>query len=268
MLRAPADGIVMTRVIEPGTVVLPTSPVYSMALTNEVWVRAFVPEPMLSRVVPGSIVRVYTDGRGPASPIEGRIGYVSPTRGVHAEDRRDARNFARSSSIGCASGSRPRTTASARACRSRSRSAPGRDHAARAHRGPAPRLRRTAAALDDITAEIRPGVITGLIGPDGAGKTTLLRLIAGLLRPTRGPRRGARPRHGARCRGRASGSIGYMPQRFGLYEDLSVAENLDLFADLHAMAAPRARERAERLLRFTGLAPVHRPPRRASSPAA
>jgi HlyD family secretion protein len=77
-LHAPADGIIMTRVIEPGTVVLPTSPVYSMALTSEVWVRAFVPEPLLSRAVPNAGVRVYTDGR-PDQPYEGRIGYVSPS---------------------------------------------------------------------------------------------------------------------------------------------------------------------------------------------
>lgn len=76
-LRAPSDGVVMTRVIEPGTVVLPTSVVYSIALTHEVWVRAFVPEPMLARVAPNSIVHVTTDGR-PDHPYEGRIGYVSP----------------------------------------------------------------------------------------------------------------------------------------------------------------------------------------------
>src|SRR5271166_2780681 len=55
-LRAPSDGIVMTRVVEPGTVVLPTSIVYSVAITGEVWVRAFVPEPMLARVVPNETV--------------------------------------------------------------------------------------------------------------------------------------------------------------------------------------------------------------------
>ena len=74
-LIAPADGVVMTRVIEPGTVVLPTAPVYSMAITGEVWVRAFVPEPLLARAVPGSEVRVRGDG---GHEYVGRIGYVSP----------------------------------------------------------------------------------------------------------------------------------------------------------------------------------------------
>jgi len=74
-LVAPADGVVMTRVIEPGTVVLPSSPVYSLAIAGEVWVRAFVPEPLLGRAAPGSEVRVRTDG---GRDYAGRIGYLSP----------------------------------------------------------------------------------------------------------------------------------------------------------------------------------------------
>ena len=74
-LTAPADGVVMTRVIEPGTVVLPTAAVYSMAIAGEVWVRALVPEPLLGRAAPGREVRVRTDGGG---DYAGRIGYLSP----------------------------------------------------------------------------------------------------------------------------------------------------------------------------------------------
>ena len=97
-------------------------------------------------------------------------------------------------------------------------------------------------------------MITGLVGPDGAGKTTLLRLIAGLLRPTSG--RVVVFGHDMTTDAAAAHpAIGYMPQRFGLYEDLSVAENLDLFADLHAMPAALRRERVARLLGFTGLGP-------------
>jgi len=109
-------------------------------------------------------------------------------------------------------------------------------------------------ALDGIDAEIAPGMITGLVGPDGAGKTTLLRLIAGLLRPTAGSVHvlGHDMATGAAA---VHPSIGYMPQGFGLYEDLSVAENLDLFADLHTMPSDLRAARITRLLRFTGLAP-------------
>ena len=75
-LVAPANGTIMTRVIEPGTVVLPAANVYSMALDDEVWVRAFAPEPLLSRVVPGTEVTLTTDGTH--KTYRGRIGYVSP----------------------------------------------------------------------------------------------------------------------------------------------------------------------------------------------
>jgi HlyD family secretion protein len=75
-LIAPANGTIMTRVIEPGTVVLPAANVYSMALDDEVWVRAFAPEPLLPRVAPGTEVVLATDGTGRS--YHGRIGYVSP----------------------------------------------------------------------------------------------------------------------------------------------------------------------------------------------
>ena len=75
-LIAPANGTIMTRVIEPGTVVLPAANVYSMALDDEVWVRAFAPEPLLPRVAPGTEVVLTTDGT--SKSYRGRIGYVSP----------------------------------------------------------------------------------------------------------------------------------------------------------------------------------------------
>ncbi len=109
-------------------------------------------------------------------------------------------------------------------------------------------------ALDGVSATIQPGTITGLVGPDAAGKTTLLRLVAGLLRPAGGHIR-VFGHDMATDAALAHPAIGYMPQRFGLYEDLSVAENLDLFADLHAMSPALRAERVARLLRFTGLGP-------------
>lgn len=74
-LRTPSDGTIMTRVIEPGTVVLPGATVYSMALNDEVWVRAFAPEPLLARVAPDTVVTVSNDS---GKSYKGRIGYVSP----------------------------------------------------------------------------------------------------------------------------------------------------------------------------------------------
>jgi HlyD family secretion protein len=76
-LYAPVNGIIMTRVIEPGTVVLPSDTVYAMANTSEVWVRAFAPETMLGRVAPGTAVTITEDTPG-TKVYHGRIGYVSP----------------------------------------------------------------------------------------------------------------------------------------------------------------------------------------------
>lgn len=85
-------------------------------------------------------------------------------------------------------------------------------------------------AIDDLSASIKTGIITGLVGPDGAGKTTLIRMIAGLLTPTRGKLtvNGLEP---ASQGDELRQQLGYMPQRFGLYEDLTVLENLTLYSD-------------------------------------
>jgi ABC-2 type transport system ATP-binding protein len=92
-------------------------------------------------------------------------------------------------------------------------------------------------ALDRISGQISAGAITGLVGPDGAGKTTLIRLMTGLLLPDEGTLEvlGMSTRHGVE---RIHEAIGYMPQRFGLYEDLTVEENLHLYTELRAL--PRA----------------------------
>ena len=107
-------------------------------------------------------------------------------------------------------------------------------------------------ALDAVTGEIRNGFITGLVGPDGAGKTTLLRLIAGLLVPGAGSLTtlGHDPVHAAAAIHR---ELGYMPQKFGLYEDLSVLENLTLHADLRNVTGAERKETFARLLEFTDL---------------
>ncbi|MEY9324887.1 ATP-binding cassette domain-containing protein [Sinorhizobium fredii] len=108
-------------------------------------------------------------------------------------------------------------------------------------------------ALDSIDGVIEGGRITGLVGPDGAGKTTLIRLMTGLMLPDEGIVEvlGYDTRKDPAS---IPAAIGYMPQRFGLYEDLSVQENLDLYADLRGLPlAERGRTFAE-LLEFTDLA--------------
>lgn len=107
-------------------------------------------------------------------------------------------------------------------------------------------------ALDAVTGGIRAGSITGLVGPDGAGKTTLLRLIAGLLVADSG-RLVTLGHDPAKDAASIRGRIGYMPQKFGLYEDLTVLENLTLHADLRNVTGAARLETFGRLLAFTDL---------------
>jgi ABC-2 type transport system ATP-binding protein len=97
-------------------------------------------------------------------------------------------------------------------------------------------------ALRDVDLSIDEGEMFGLIGPDGAGKTTFFRLVAGLLAPTSGS-----------IERQADATFGFVPQRFAMYEDLSIDENLTLRARLYDVPAAEARRRAEDLLTRVGL---------------
>lgn len=112
---------------------------------------------------------------------------------------------------------------------------------------------QTVTALRRVSLSVRRGRVTGLIGPDGAGKTTLMRLAVGLLGPDEGEIM-VLGRNVTREAQAVQASVGYMPQRFGLYEDLSVQENLDLYADLQGVAPADRAARYGALTRMTGLA--------------
>ena len=114
--------------------------------------------------------------------------------------------------------------------------------------------KRVIEAIAGMTATAAQGAVTGLIGPDGAGKTTLMRLIAGLLLPDSG-RIEVLGVDVARDPLAVQARIGYMPQRFGLYEDLSVLENLDLYADLQDVPKAARQKRYAELLHMTALGP-------------
>lgn len=107
-------------------------------------------------------------------------------------------------------------------------------------------------AVDGLTFTVSPGEIFGLVGPDGAGKTTTLRMLAGVMRPDGGSividdvDVVAQP-------DLAKEHLSYMPQRFGLYEDLTVDENIRFYADLFGVPGRRREERAQRLLAASGM---------------
>src|SRR5262245_17555292 len=112
----------------------------------------------------------------------------------------------------------------------------------------------TINALDDISLDVAHGTLTALVGPDGAGKTTFIRLATGLIFADAGELKvlgidvATDPQQ-------VQDRISYMPQKFGLYEDLSVQENLDLYADLHGVTAKERNERYPRLMEMTALGP-------------
>ena len=112
---------------------------------------------------------------------------------------------------------------------------------------------RTVEALRDINLAVRRGRVTGLIGPDGAGKTTLMRMAVGLLVPDDGQIM-VLGFDATRDSLAVQSRVGYMPQRFGLYEDLSVQENLDLYADLQGVPHADRAPVYEELMQMTGLA--------------
>ena len=109
-------------------------------------------------------------------------------------------------------------------------------------------------AVSAVSFAVAGGEICGLVGSDGAGKTTLLRMIATMIRPTEGSIY-LQGLDGVRQKDRVKELIGYMPQRFGLYQDLTVAENLDFFMDIYGITGSERQRRRRRYLGFSNLLP-------------
>jgi len=109
-------------------------------------------------------------------------------------------------------------------------------------------------AIENLSFKIEKGEMVGLVGPDGAGKTTLMRILSAIMAPTSGT---------ATVAGfdivkdseKLKAKIGYMPQRFGLYEDLTVQENLDFFSEVYQLTRKKKNEKYEEVFRFSQLEP-------------
>ena len=109
-------------------------------------------------------------------------------------------------------------------------------------------------AVDKLSLEVSEGEIFGLVGPDGAGKTTTMRLLTGILDPTEG-QAWVFNLHTVKEAEPLKEHIAYMSQRFGLYEELTVMENINFYADVYGVANEKRSESIDRLLGFSGLLP-------------
>lgn len=112
-------------------------------------------------------------------------------------------------------------------------------------------------AVDSLTLTVAQGEIFGLVGPDGAGKTTTMRLLTGIMDPTSGDA-WVMGKHIVREAEPLKDEIGYMSQRFGLYPDLSVMENIAFYADIYGVPRKGREEKVDRLLAFSNLTPFRK----------
>ena len=109
-------------------------------------------------------------------------------------------------------------------------------------------------AVNGLNLEVKKGELFGLVGPDGAGKTTIMRLLTAIMRPTSGE--AWIEGHSILSEGETiKEKLGYMSQKFGLYEDLTVLENIHFYADLYGVSKKERPERIEKLLGFSNLSP-------------
>lgn len=112
-------------------------------------------------------------------------------------------------------------------------------------------------AVADLSLEVEEGEIFGLVGPDGAGKTTAIRMLTSIMLPTAGDA-WIGGHHVVRAAQAVKEQIGYMSQRFGLYPDLTVLENIHFYADIYDVPRPARAERISRLLAFSNLTPFQK----------
>ena len=215
-LVAPVDGVVRSRLMEPGEMATPQRPVVSLAIVDPKWVRAYVSEPDLSKIKPGMAATVTVDGL-PDTRFDGRIGFISPVaeftpRSIQTEELRSSLVYEVRVIVKDPKNATPPRHAGDRpdGGRQRRRSQRTRHRGVTAMSGeekPAQAIlgrdirkefkRETGevvTALDDIALDVGHGALTALVGPDGAGKTTLIRLVAGLMTADARFARGARHR--------------------------------------------------------------------------
>ncbi len=273
-LLAPVNGVIRARLQEVGDMTTSNKSVYTIALIHPKWVRVYASEMDLGHINMGAAAQVIRDSQ-PNQPITGKIGYISSVAEftpktvqtedirttlvyevrIYVDDPNDQLKMGQPVTVNIAKSSRPTATEQSLRQGSMSMSVESIVIATDLNKT----FKAEQKGLDDVQAlqginmQIKAGQLTALVGPDGAGKTTFLRLIAGLYEPTTGSLK-VLGMDVAKDPQSVQDRISYMPQKFGLYEDLSIQENLDLYADLHGVPMDVRKERFERLLKITDLA--------------
>ena len=251
LIHAPFDGFVTVKEVEEGEFVQVGTPVVTVARLERVWVKTYVPETRLGRVSLGQKAEVFSDSF-PRKPYPGVVSYISPRseftpKNVQTTEERVKLVYR----IKVTVDNPPWGIEGGNARRRGAREVTG--MAIVEVQGLVRSFGRVEA-LTGLSFSVEEGEIFGFVGPDGAGKTTCLRILCGVMRPGAGSARvmgidvGAEPEA-------VKPHIGYMAQPAGLYEDLTVRENIEFYADLYEVPRQRYATRLERLLSFSGLAP-------------
>lgn len=249
-LGAPLSGVVLSENVEPGEYVVPGVPVVTIGDLVHTWVRAYVDETDLGRVKLGQPVCVTTDTY-PDKVYPGNLTFIAadaeftPKNVQTTEERVKLVYRVKIEIANPAMELKPGMPA---------------DAAIWVGQGRAQGLSRRfgdLTAVADLTLSVEEGEIFGLVGPDGAGKTTVMRLLTGILEPSAGDGwvAGHHVGHQAET---VKENIAYMSQRFGLYADLTVMENIGFYADIYGAARRGRARRVEELLAFSNLTPFKR----------
>ena len=250
-IKSPIDGVVLHRNYEPGELVLPGAKLLTIVDIKDAKATFYLPNAELSAAAPARAVVIHADA-WPGESFPGTIARVSAKaeftpRNIQTREDRDRLVYA----VEVTHPQPGRETTPRHARRGLHRRNGAMSHALMEAKGVVRRF-GSLTAVRGVDLHVNEGEVFGLVGPDGAGKTTLLRVLVGMLDPSSG----SASIFGRPATSEASevrGMVGYMPQQYSLYGDLSVDENLSFFASMFCLDKRLFRERRERLLHLTRL---------------